>query len=290
MLRRMNETWNSIWFSAVAPQPVACFRILLGILLLIDALMLAPNLIMLLGPKGVMEPRVSYLLLRAPHVDLLRLLPDTTSWLVLFYVAYLVATVLFILGLHTRAASVAVFLGLSTLQTRNVMLLGTGDSFLRIMSFYMMFATSGAELSLDARQRSGAPPEVPAWPIRLMQIQLSVVYLASAGWQLAGETWRSGEALYYISRLYDFQRFWVPYLFEHMWTIKLLTWSTILVELIIGIGLWITPIRRYVMVLGLCFHLFIEIVLNLGLLNWALLATYVLFLTPESIERLRRKR
>ena len=47
------------------------------------------------------------------------------------------------------------------------------------------------------------------WPIRLIQVQLSLIYLAAARSKLSGETWLNGTAVSYALRVADMQR--VPF-------------------------------------------------------------------------------
>jgi predicted DCC family thiol-disulfide oxidoreductase YuxK len=61
----------------------------------------------------------------------------------------------------------------------------------------------------------------------------------------------NGLAIYYSSRLIEFYRFPTPYIFEHLWTIKLMTWGTLVIEFALGALLWIKELRYWIL-LAVC--------------------------------------
>ena len=90
-------------------------------------------------------------------------------------------------GLCTRPASVIALLLTVSFHLRIVQTTNGGDSVARCGLFYLMLAPAGAVWSVDAwvmrrwRAWRGAPPApspvlIPAWPVRLMQIQLCLIY------------------------------------------------------------------------------------------------------------------
>jgi hypothetical protein len=93
-----------------------------------------------------------------------------------------------------------------------------GDTVVRVFLFLGMFARWGEAYSIDSWRRgrrailSGAmlsmPPvrKIPAWPMRLMMLQLAIIYCAT-GLLKSGDTWRDGIALYYALNLDHFYRF-----------------------------------------------------------------------------------
>src|SRR5581483_2165602 len=102
------------------------------------------------------------------------------------------------LGLATRPATIVAWALAVTFHNRLPWVLNGGDALFRAGLFYLMLAPSGAAWSLDrwlfpARQ----PVLVPAWPVRLMQIQLALIYFATGVSKLPAD-WLSGEAVYWV--------------------------------------------------------------------------------------------
>ena len=95
------------------------------------------------------------------------------------------AALALLLGWHTRIASVAVAFLLIALQRRNVYVLNSGDLLLRELAIFVALMPAGECWSLDARHRevyARAP-----WALRLLQIQVSALYLFSVLAKLHGD-------------------------------------------------------------------------------------------------------
>jgi predicted DCC family thiol-disulfide oxidoreductase YuxK len=186
---------------------------------------------------------------------------------------------------------VIVYLTLITLHHRNSLILNSGDTFLRLATFFMMFAPAGAALSLDrlmriARGKEEGEPEPRApWAQRLIQCQLAFLYLYAFVWKVLGSMWLSGTAVYYTSRIAEFWRFKLPYVFEHIWTIKLWTWATLVIELALGTLVWIKEFKYWVLLAGVLLHLGIDYTMNIPLFGYTMMGAYILFVEPEDLRR-----
>jgi predicted DCC family thiol-disulfide oxidoreductase YuxK len=119
----------------------------------------------------------------------------------------------------------------------------------------------------------------------LLQIQVAFLYFYAFVWKISGAMWLSGIAVYYTSRLAEFWRFPVPYVFEHIWTIKLWTWSTLLVELALGTLVWIKEFRYWVLLAGVLLHLGIDYTMNIPLFAYIMTGAYVTFVEPEHLQK-----
>jgi predicted DCC family thiol-disulfide oxidoreductase YuxK len=195
------------------------------------------------------------------------------------------------LGLFTRISGVLLFVLLITIHHRNPVILNSGDTLLRLATFYLIFTRAGDAFSLDrlialARGRVSGPPRPRApWAMRLIQIQLSFVYLYAFIWKAMGPMWLHGTAVYYTARLAEFWRFPVPYIFEHMWTIKLWTWSTLVIEFSLATLIWVKELRYWVLLAGLLLHAGIDYSMNIPLFGFIMISMYLTFIEPEDLER-----
>ena len=96
-----------------------------------------------------------------------------------------------------------------------------------------------------AASRRSAP--IPAWPLRLMMVQLALIYFLN-GWHKTGEGWREGSALYYALNLDHFYR--VPAQGVVAWlqqvgVLPLATWITRGWELCFPLALLGVALRGY---------------------------------------------
>ena len=122
-----------------------------------------------------------------------------------------------------------------------------------------------------------------AWGLRLVQIQISTVYLSTAWIKWHGSTWRDGTALYYVSRMEDlFGRFWLPETwFETAWMVKTGTWGVLGLETLLPFMLWFRPTRRLALGLAFGLHLGIEYAMHLFLFEWIMMVGLLSFIKPE---------
>jgi hypothetical protein len=67
---------------------------------------------------------------------------------------------------------------------RNTVLIYGADGVLRIFLFYLIFMPTGRK-----------PGSAPAWPLRLMQIQIAFIYVLSGIAKADGSMWRDGTAV-----------------------------------------------------------------------------------------------
>jgi hypothetical protein len=206
-------------------------------------------------------------------------------------VATMVAACAVIVGFITRVASVVVFVGLMSLYARNPFVFNSGDTLLRGTAFFLMLAPAGAAFSVDALRRRGRdafryfPARAP-WALRLIQVQLSIVYLASVWAKVRGTTWNDGTALSYVLSLDDLRRFPLPDPFLHSaLLVNALTWGTLVVELSVALLIWHPVARPYVIAAGLGLHLGIDYSLRVGVFGLAIAVSYLAFAPPPFASR-----
>lgn len=286
--------WNHFFFEPKPVTGIAVYRILFGALLIANGILMAPEWLTWFGENGVLSGQTSELLASGPRVDIFRLLPEGDAWVWALLGAYFLVTISVTIGWHTRFFSVLLWMILVSLHHRNMVILNSGDTLLRVMSFFLIFSPAGQALSLDALRMAGKNQAKPAmavpWAQRLMQIQVAVVYFSTFLWKLRGDSWMDGTALYYASRLMEFWRFPVPYFFEHLWTLKILTWAALCVEGAFPLLVWFKKTRIPILIAGVMLHLGIEYAMNIPLFALVMISTYVLFLDERDWEVIRKAR
>ncbi|MBB5060167.1 hypothetical protein HDF16_004903 [Granulicella aggregans] len=218
------------------------------------------------------------------RLDLFAIFPQD-NWVAGLYWLFLTASATLVLGLGTRISSIIVFLGLNTLNQRIPLILHGGDTFLRSAGFFMVFASSGAVFSVDNWLRSIRTPSgrqstrlISPWPLRLIQCQLAILYLASFWWKAKGSTWWDGSALFYVLHLREVRQFPIPQLFYNVWLLRFGSWGALAFELLFPCLVWFRRFRKPVLVCGLLFHLTLEYALNIPMFQWDVLSAYVPFL------------
>jgi hypothetical protein len=286
-MRHFGRRWQRFWFEPESTASLAILRIAVGFLSFAWALALLPDLYAFFSAHGVEPVPPGHL--AAGSWGVLNFFPGYSVALVL-YAAMLVASLCLLVGYRTRWASLVVFVAIISFENRAPSIWNSGDGLLRILTFLLMLAPAGESLSIDRwrtnRQQFWEFPRRAPWAMRLIQVQISVLYLSSVWLKLHGPEWRDGTAVSYAIRLQDFQRFALPHLLSHSLLFSsLMTYWTLAVELMIGILVWNRAARPLVLFLGVALHLGLDFNLRLGFFSEAILVSYLAFLSPVAAER-----
>jgi hypothetical protein len=281
---RVVSAWERFWFRAEPTSSLSVLRIVFGLLALAWTISLAPDLDAFFGRSGLLPKQPS-----AGGVwGVLGWFPSNLAVQILFAVL-LCACIALTVGYQTRIAALLVFIGILSFERRNPYVFNTGDGLMRLLAFYLMLAPAGASMSVDSWHRGHGLWEFPRrsiWPIRLMQIQLSVIYLFGLWVKVQGLTWNNGTAVSYAMRITDLNRFPMPsFLIHSMLLANLMTYGTLALELSLGILVWSRRLRPWVLLAGVFLHLGIEYSIRVGFFSLAILTLYLSFLDPEWARR-----
>jgi hypothetical protein len=287
----VTKAWEHFFFTPQSPVPIALFRILYGMCVTATVVLLHSDWLDWFGVHGWVSQSTMTRIEPSLRLNLFTVMPPDDRWIAAFFWIFLAFALLLTIGLWTRFSSVAVFLCLASIQQRNTLITHSGDTFLRIAGFFLIFAPAGAALSLDRlirvrRRLEGTviPPKAP-WAQRMIQFQLALLYFSSFLWKMKGNTWLHGTALYYVVHLHSIARFPLPGWVQYPEILKIGSWLTLLFEFCMGILIWFRRFRYPLLLLGLLFHLCLEYALNLPMFQWDILAAYVLFIEPADIDR-----
>jgi hypothetical protein len=286
--------WDRFWFAPQSTAPFAFLRIAFALVVLGWAVSLSNGLFSFFSPKGLLAHQPD--LARAVFPGAWGPLGTFTSQsaVVVVYVALLVSAFLLLVGLGSRAAAVVVFLCLLALTRRNPWVLNSGDILVRVLAFYVVLAPTGAALSVDRwlrTRRSGEPwlafPRRSGWPLRLLQIQLSLIYISAFWDKTGGATWRDGTAVSYAFRVGDLHRFPLPHSFLASPDVSTaMTYGTLVIEFGLGILVWNRVLRPWFLLAGVALHLGIDYTTRVGFFSYAVIALYIAFVPPERLEQL----
>ena len=262
--------------------PLALLRIVTGSLTLAWAVLLYFDVDPLLTDLRV-----------APDQDILwwQLLPDLSPTGVKVLCLVLVGTsFLLAIGLWSRFSAWAVFLLTLGLQRYNPLAFNGGDLILRgVLQLGVALGPSGACLSVDNRRRGGslqAFPLIESWPIRFLQLHISVGYLLTFYLKTRGDTWFDGTALWYALNLDDLARFDVPDVLVTPPLGTIFTLMAVLTEGFVGLGVWWRRTRPLALLAGIALHAGIALVMEIGFFSIVMVASYVAFMPGSAFARL----
>jgi hypothetical protein len=290
-LRSIARAWNQFFFEPRSPLPIALFRILYSLIVLLDITLLRPDWQTWFGPKGLVTLNTMQQMETGPRIDVFAYLPQTGFWPNAVFWALLVSALFLLVGLYTRAASIATFILVASLHQRNLYIAHAGDTMLRVSGFFLMFAPAAAALSVDRLRRIWRGAETSErvwrapWAQRMIQIEMCLLYFMTFWSKSLGPSWIDGTAVYYVQHLEQFQRFPLPSILHSLPMTKLETWFTLAVEFALGTLVWVKELRYPILLAGLMLHMGLEYSMNVPMFQWIALAIYVTFVDPADLSR-----
>jgi hypothetical protein len=280
------------------------FRLLFGFWVTVNYLMLLPFWEVWFSERGYMPGWLGRLWFRhyselpsglapylphgIPRLDLLNGVTDPRLGQA-FFLAVIVAAFLTCIGLWTRYAAFALFLGVVSLHHHNGAILHGGDTMMRLMVIYMAVSPCGQACSADRLiglwkgTVPHQPPQVSLWSQRLIAFNVALVYFTSVWFKWDGSKWRGFTASYYPQHLAEFYRFPVPEFMRSMWMARITTVGTLLTEFFLGTLVFFPPARKYVLMAGVMMHGWIEYSMNIPLFSFLMISSYIVFFQGEEI-------
>jgi Vitamin K-dependent gamma-carboxylase len=284
----IGQAWQSFWFQPQPMYTLGVVRMAFGALAILWGLWLLPMRDGLLDANGVTPTQPS-----TAHAWGLFAVWNTNGAMLIGIVVLVLAAFALLVGWHSRLAAILVFILIMSFERRIPLAFNSGDALVRIEALFIAISPCGAALSLDQRRTTGSfwsAQTRPNWPIRLLQVQLSIIYIAAAQVKLSGEPWLHGTAVSYVLRLEDMQRVIAPEWFAtNALAMNMLTWGTIAVELAVGILVWFPRFRPWVLAAGVLMHLLIDAYVQVGIFSYAMFVMYFAWLSPETAKLLPQK-
>lgn len=287
------HAWNRFLFAPVSARPLGLFRIAFGVLMVIYLLLMTVEFDYWYTDQGLLqgnEAREAARSLWNGQVEHLRISPlhflhDPISPRVVWAIA-LASAVGLTVGWRTRTMSILFWLAFLSLYHRNPSSNGGPDAMPAIMSFYVMLCPCGAAYSIDAmrearRRGTEAEPLITPWSLRLLQMQLCLVYFQSCVIKCDGGTWSDGTATHYVLFNREFGLFNLEWVAGYPLLINFMTHFALLAEFALAFWLWFRPTRRWAILAGVALHAGIRTVINVPGFGELMCATYLAFLDPD---------
>jgi predicted DCC family thiol-disulfide oxidoreductase YuxK len=204
------------------------------------------------------------------------------------------------LGWRTSWVKWIVLIGQISYDYRNPMLFYGVDKILAGLLIILCFAPIGRALSLDrvravrAAKRNSLtatlPPFRSRWAggcIRLMQIQMAVLFFFSGVEKLAGDDWWSGDAVWYV---FTTDEHYIPAILgvfaSQYWLVNLATYGTIIIELAFPFLIWQRKTRPYLLAAAAVLHIQFAILMGLFYFSFVMMMGHMSFVRQEWLTRL----
>jgi hypothetical protein len=279
------DAWRGFWFRPEPAYTLGLIRIAFGAIAIAWTVSLLPDLNDFFGSGGVLprQPAVPF------EWGVFEFWTDDRA-LAIGWAVLLLSAIAMTIGWHSRLAALIVFVLIMSFEFRNSYIFNSGDNLLRVEALFLALSPCGAALSLDQKRMTGSfwTAQIRApWLVRLLQIQLSLIYLATFQIRMTGEKWPQGTAMSYALRLEDMLIIPAPqWISTNALLMNIATWGTLVLELLIGVLVWNRRCRPVVLAAGVVLHSIIMITVAVGFFTPAMFVLYLAFMSPETVRRL----
>jgi hypothetical protein len=288
---------SAYWLGQIDSRPLSVFRIFFAALLLKDALYHIPLARWFYSDEGLLPRSVLLEVARGYRFSLMDAVAN--EWMaVAFFVLWGGVTACLMLGYRTKLMTLLNFICILSIHERNVYILTSADTVIRVLSFWAMFVPLGHYYSIDARRAAAAPSEAPttafALPVRLVQLQVALVYLTT-GILKSGDIWWRGEAIHYALQLQSITLPTGDWLLAYGpdWLLHLITYQTLVTEMAF-VFLVFAPVaqpalRAIGLTLGALLHIGIGLAMAIPDFSIVMMISYLIFFEPTWIVWLQKR-
>jgi len=299
LLAAAGRAWSLLWFQNSPTTPLEVARIGLGAALFYHYAMATPYLLSIWGDAGWMPHDLALAELSTDGLQSL-LFYFTAPWQwYTFHTVFVFCCAAFMVGWRTTWVKWIVLVGQISYFNRNLAVPYGVDIVLCCLLYILCFAPVGRAMSLDrvravrAAKRGNLaatlPPYTSRWAgacIRLMQIQMAVLFFYSA-LSKRGDDWWNGDAVWYVISTNEFYNHsLLELLARHFWLVNAATYATLFIEVSYPFLIWQRRTRPFLLAAAVFLHLMFCVFLKLFYFSFVMIMGHMSFLRPEWLHRL----
>jgi hypothetical protein len=276
-------------------------RIGYATLFILDRLLWTVDLEYFFYQSGVLPTRVtrSYDYIEPYTMLTIFQLAPESDWLV-WTVNYLclLQGILLLLGVAPRFQCASLVVYLASWEHQNDHAWDAQDEMLRFFAFLLCFMPLHRLTIYEWYQTRGMSREEktalfqkdswPMWPFRLWQIEICFIYVGAGYAKLSTKLWQRGMAIYYATFTNHFGGIFTPdFLFNRMFPLKFLCWSSLVVECISVVTIWPLTTRLPTLVAIVLLHVGIDLAMNMNIFEWLSILGWMVFLVQPVAKQSR---
>jgi hypothetical protein len=251
------RSWNAFWFTPADPLPLAVVRIATGLLLAWSCCVWLRDPDAFFGPGGWLPAHEVWRMNDQPWQWSWFFAASSPTAIRVLLGITLAAAVLLTLGLATRLAAVVALAGLVSVANRAPLNVFGLDDTLGLLLIPLVVGPAGGCLSLDHRLGlvSSTPSVGAAIALRLLQVQLCVVYFFSGCGKMFGASWWEGTAIWGAVANSQYRTLDLTGLARHPLVTNALTLGTLFWEVAYPAIVWPRLTRRLALAMAVVVHL-----------------------------------
>lgn len=283
LVNKLESGLLNFWLTPASPKPLAVLRIGVASVLLYQAVSLFSSVPTLFGPHGLIEWEAlqatgSFQLdVGGPfHLSNITRLAENFGLSAQMTVQsvfglYIVALLGMLIGCQSRLSAATAFLMHLMLTSTAVATTYGIDQFARIALFYSVVFPVGGCLSIDTwRKNISVDSSVTSRiGIRVLQLHMALMYLATGLHKASGPQWWDGEAIWRAITLPQLATIDLTWLADYPQLLIMIGWATLAAE--VGYIIFAWHRRTRLLTVGAIISMHVGIALVLGLVSFAMI-------------------
>jgi predicted DCC family thiol-disulfide oxidoreductase YuxK len=292
--------WSRLWFKNSSTVPIELTRIGIGAALLVNYALATPYLFEFWTDAGWMP----FSIVSSDGLGIWQqsiLFHFDARWqLVVFHALFLLSCFCFMIGWRTSWVKWIVLIGQLSYDRRNPVLPYGVDNILACVLLILCLAPIGRALSFDrareirrAKQKNleaALPPFRSPWGgacIRLIQIQMVLLFLFSGLNKVRGDDWWNGDAIWLLFVMNDYySRAILDVLASHYWLVNIATYSTILIEIACPFLIWQKQTRPFMLAAAIFLHSQFALLMGMPYFSFVMVSGHMSFVRERWLARL----
>jgi predicted DCC family thiol-disulfide oxidoreductase YuxK len=300
MLVQIARAWSQFWFRSSPTAPIELTRIGIGAALLVNYSLATPYLFHFWGEAGWMP--LSIVFANGPDFwkqSVFFYFGARWQW-VAFHSLFLLCCFCLMIGWRTSWVKWIVLVGQLSYDRRNPVLPYGVDSILACLLLILCMAPIGRAMSFDrarkvrAAKRHDLEAVLPvfrsAWAgacMRLIQIQMALLFLYSGLNKVRGDDWWNGDAIWLVFVTNDYYiHSVVDILAAHYWLVNIATYSTILIEIAFPFLVWQKQTRPFLLSAAIFLHSQFALLMGMPYFSFVMISGHMSFVRPRWLGRL----
>lgn len=260
---------TSPWLQQDTSKTVILFRRCMYGVLLLDLLLNIPILSHTWAPNTLTPILGNHVLgVFAPILNLLSLPPFSTFYIV-FALIYATLLLLGLCRIFENSTAILIFVSFKIIGFKTIDLTHGGHHLAGLLLFYNIFLNNSTQIWLRS---------ISNIALLFARLQLCSMYLFAGINKLYGLYWIDGTALNLVL-LNDVYSNWYfrDFLLTIPWLTIMGTYLVLAYQLLFSVLVWIHSLKKYVLTMGILFHLSIWWLTGLYDFAWFAIASYTLF-------------
>ena len=282
------DAWNRFWFTPSEPLVLAVIRIATGLLLTWSMVVWFLDIDAFFGMNGWQTPENVWRSNDQPWQWSWYFVAVSPSSVRVLCGITLIAALLLTLGLATRLAAIVSLVGLVSAVNRAPLNVFGFDDTLGLLMIPLVIGPAGAVLSLDqfifARNATSSVQANIA--LRLLQVQLCIVYFFAGCGKLLGASWWEGTALWGAAANIQYRTIDMTWTAAHPFLVNGVTLIALFWEVSYAALIWPRLTRPIVLIMAVLVHLGIGLTMGMMEFGLAMLVANLAFVPVDLFDRI----